>query len=174
MASPDSTTRAGRRATKFAPANIQKIKDFVAQGISREEIAKLLDVTVGSLQVTCSRLGIGLRKHNNAARIRVESRAFVSNGPVYAGHFQREPDSRVKFQLVLKSQGKKVTTELAIAASDVGRLGLDASAQGLGMTDLMSQVLARALKRGLIQENIGIRVVRPVLIDPGAQAGRGA
>ena len=47
----------GRIATKFTPANIQKIKDWVAEGISREEIAKSLGVTVGSLQVTCSRLG---------------------------------------------------------------------------------------------------------------------
>ena len=49
------------RRRKFTPGNIQKIKDWVAQGISREEIAKLIDVTVGSLQVTCSRLGISLR-----------------------------------------------------------------------------------------------------------------
>ena len=152
MTSQESTTRAGRRATKFTPANIQKIKDFVAQGISKEEIAKFLDVTVGSLQVTCSRLGISLRRHNDAARTRVESRAFVSNGRVYAGHLQRELDSQARFQLVLQSQGKEVTTELAIAASDVGRLGLEASAQDLGLTDLMSQVLTQALKKGLIQE----------------------
>jgi len=155
MALPDSTTRAGRRATKFTPANIQKIKDFVAQGISKEEIAKFLDVTVGSLQVTCSRLGISLRRHNDAARTRVESRAFVSNGRVYAGHLQRELDSQARLQLVLQSQGKEVTTELAIAASDVGRLGLEASAQDLGLADLMSQVLTQALKKGLIQEILG-------------------
>ena len=35
------TLHAGRRTTKFTPANIQKIK--VAEGISREEIAKSLD-----------------------------------------------------------------------------------------------------------------------------------
>ena len=127
----------------------------MAQGISKEEIAKFLDVTVGSLQVTCSRLGISLRRHNDAARTRVESRAFVSNGRVYAGHLQRELDSRARFQLVLQSQGKEVTTEIAIAASDVGRLGLEASAQDLGLTDLMSQVLTQALKKGLIQEILG-------------------
>ena len=127
----------------------------MAQGISKEEIAKFLDVTVGSLQVTCSRLGISLRRHNDAARTRVESRAFVSNGRVYAGHLQRELDSRARFQLVLQSQGKEVTTELAIAASDVGRLGLEASAQDLGLADLMSQVLTQALKKGLIQEILG-------------------
>jgi len=112
-------------------------------------------VTVGSLQVTCSRLGISLRRHNDAARTRVESRAFVSNGRVYAGHLQSELDSRARFQLVLQSQGKEVTTEIAIAASDVGRLGLEASAQDLGLTDLMSQVLTQALKKGLIQEILG-------------------
>ena len=68
------TPHRGRRTTKFTPANIQKIKDWVAQGMGREDIAKSLDVTVGSLQVTCSRLGISLRRHNNAARIRAKSR----------------------------------------------------------------------------------------------------
>ncbi len=63
----------GRTATIFTPANIQKIKKWVAEGISREEIAKSLDVTLGSLQVTCSRLGISLRRRdvlNAAARAR--------------------------------------------------------------------------------------------------------
>ena len=41
------TSQIGRRATKFCPANVQKIKDFVAQGISRHEIAELLDVPLG-------------------------------------------------------------------------------------------------------------------------------
>src|SRR3954454_16444206 len=62
MSLQEAASQVGRRATKFCPANVQKIKDWVAEGISREEIAKSLDVTVGSLQVTCSRLGISLRK----------------------------------------------------------------------------------------------------------------
>src|SRR6476620_6164358 len=97
------TPNRGRRTTKFTPANIQKIKDWVAQGTRREDIAKSLDVTVGSLQVTCSRLGISLRgRRDNDPRRRVESRAFVSNGRVYAGHLQREPNSRAKFQLLVQ------------------------------------------------------------------------
>ena len=55
------TPQRGRRTTIFTPANIQKIKDWVVQGTRREDIAKSLGVTVGSLQVTCSRLGISLR-----------------------------------------------------------------------------------------------------------------
>src|SRR5262244_2077459 len=52
----------GRRAVKFTPQAIEKIKEFVAEGISRDEIATRLGVTVGSLQVTCSRLGVSLRR----------------------------------------------------------------------------------------------------------------
>src|SRR6476620_1504086 len=56
-----SPSARGRRA-KFTPQAFEKIKVLVAQGVSREEIASLLGVTVGSLQVTCSRLGISLRR----------------------------------------------------------------------------------------------------------------
>jgi hypothetical protein len=144
--------RAGRPLKKFTPANIQKIKDWVAQGMGREDIAKSLDVTVGSLQVTCSRLGISLRRHDRAARVRVSSRAFVANGQLYVGHMRRVADRGARFQVVLQSQGKESATDLAITARDIGRLGLEAAAQDLGLTDLMSQVLTQALKKGLIQE----------------------
>jgi hypothetical protein len=149
------TPQRGRRTTKFTPANIQKIKDWVAQGTRREDIAKSLGVTVGSLQVTCSRLGISLRSRYNDPRRRVENRAFVSNSRVYAGHLQPGPKSRAKFQLVLQSHGMEQTTDLPFTTSDVGRLGVEASAQDLGLTDLMSQVLTQALKKGLIQEILG-------------------
>jgi len=50
------------RKIKFTPERIQQIKNLVERGKSREEIAELIGVTVGSLQVTCSRLGISLRR----------------------------------------------------------------------------------------------------------------
>jgi hypothetical protein len=50
------------RQIKFTPERIQQIKNLVERGKSREEIAELIGVTVGSLQVTCSRLGISLRR----------------------------------------------------------------------------------------------------------------
>src|SRR5262245_44850717 len=62
----------GRRV-KFTPQATEKIKEFVAEGISRDEIANRLGVTVGSLQVTCSRLGISLR------------RIILSNGSHHTG-----------------------------------------------------------------------------------------
>src|SRR5215470_14843048 len=50
------------RQIKFTPERIQQIKNLVERGKSREEIAELIGVTVGSLQVTCSRFGISLRR----------------------------------------------------------------------------------------------------------------
>ena len=50
------------RQIKFTPERIQQIKNLVERGTCREEIAELIGVTVGSLQVTCSRLGISLRR----------------------------------------------------------------------------------------------------------------
>jgi len=50
------------RQIKFTPERIQQIKNLVDRGKSREEIAELIGVTIGSLQVTCSRLGISLRR----------------------------------------------------------------------------------------------------------------
>jgi hypothetical protein len=55
-------TRRGRRI--FTPERIQQIKNLVECGKTRKEIAELIGVTVGSLQVTCSRLDISLRRPN--------------------------------------------------------------------------------------------------------------
>ena len=46
------------RQIRFTPERIQQIKNLVERGKRREEIAELIGTTVGSLQVTCSRLGI--------------------------------------------------------------------------------------------------------------------
>ena len=46
----------------ITPVRIQQIRTLVERGKSREEIAELIGVTIGSLQVTCSKLGISLRR----------------------------------------------------------------------------------------------------------------
>jgi hypothetical protein len=57
-----SPLSARRRSVKFTPERLQQIINLVERGKSRDEIADILDVSVGSLQVTCSRLGISLRR----------------------------------------------------------------------------------------------------------------
>jgi transposase-like protein len=52
----------GARQTKFTPEKIRQIINLVERGKSREEIAEVVGVTVGTLQVTCSKLGVSLRR----------------------------------------------------------------------------------------------------------------
>src|SRR5262249_21005592 len=51
----------GADGVQFTPEVIEEVKDLVAQGISRDEIASRLGVSVGYLQVTSLKLGISLR-----------------------------------------------------------------------------------------------------------------
>ena len=143
MTLQENATTGSRPARKFTPANIQKIKDWVAAGISREEIAKSLHVTVGSLQVTCSRLGISLRRRD-ASRPR---------GP----RTVRQPsaDSRAKAHRYGLSDcshsqcnGRRQTTELPLTISAIVRLKLEAEIRNLSMGQLLAEVASMAIKRG--------------------------
>jgi hypothetical protein len=59
---PEAKAKAQQRHRKYTPERIQQIKDLVARGETCEQIAATIGVTVGSLKVTCSRLGISLRR----------------------------------------------------------------------------------------------------------------
>src|SRR5258708_3938177 len=50
------------RPIKFTPERLEQIRNLVERGMSRQEIAKTIGATLGSLAVTCSRLGISLRR----------------------------------------------------------------------------------------------------------------
>src|SRR5262245_13690319 len=62
MMEPATQVLTRGKQTKFTPERIRQIKNLVQQGTSREKIAELIGCTVGSLQVTCSRLGVSLRR----------------------------------------------------------------------------------------------------------------
>jgi hypothetical protein len=62
LSSNSISTAPKGRPTKFTPERRQQIVNLVERGKSREEIAELVGVTVGTLQVTCSRFGISLRR----------------------------------------------------------------------------------------------------------------
>jgi len=55
-----------QRASKFTAQNIRQIHNRVDRGKSREEIAEIIGVTPGTLAVTCSKLGISLRRPSRA------------------------------------------------------------------------------------------------------------
>jgi Helix-turn-helix domain of resolvase len=73
------------RPTKFTPERMQQVRNLVERGKSRDEIAEIIGVTTGSLQVTCSKLGISLRRptFNTGTGLlqRQRSRAYESASP---------------------------------------------------------------------------------------------
>ena len=67
----------------------------MAEGISRERIAKLIDVSVGSLQVTCSRLGISLRRSGTrCARVLSGPNPLPMVGHMHIGRLALEAEAR--------------------------------------------------------------------------------
>ena len=145
------TPHPGRPTRKFTPANIQKIKDWVAEGISREEIAKSLGATVGSLQVTCSRLGISLRRRDLLSSKGPGRPRLVSSpsAPSIVGQMQA---GRPRFQITFECSGTRKTIELPLpTASAIGQLKLEADIRNLSMGQLLVEVATMAIKNGMIE-----------------------
>src|SRR5215472_18570880 len=115
----------GRRV-KFTPEVIESIKKLVAQGINRHEIANRLGVTVGSLAVTCSRLGISLRRIilSNGSHHTPDVRGRTIPTPCSGGiaHVQEQkvsqPTARAapvaQFAITMRHQGKEKTTDIPL------------------------------------------------------------
>ena len=162
-----SPSARGRRA-KFTPQAIEKIKELVAQGVSREEIASLLGVTVGSLQVTCSRLGISLRRKilysGPTPHMRdPNGKAIPSRGAVGVAYVREQKTEEVrqtvgdtgpsaKIALMMRYRGKKVATDVPLTSRAIGELGLIAMSRDLSIAELVGQALAVAIKKGLIEK----------------------
>ena len=153
MSLQETASRVGRRATKFCPANVQKIKDWVAEGISREEIAKSLGVTLGSLQVTCSRLGISLRRRDLLSSKGPGRPRTVSSpsAPSIVGQMQA---GRPRLYIALECNDRRQTTELPLRTA-IGQLKLEADIRKLSMSQLLAEVATMAIKKGMIEAILG-------------------
>ena len=139
-----SAARAKR--VKFTPEATEKIKELVAQGASREEIASLLGVTVGSLQATCSRLGISLRR-------KILHRGPIpAQGSVGVAYEQEQeaaevlPARSAKISIIMRYRGKEVSTDLPLTSHALGELALIAMLRDLSIPELVGQILAGAIK----------------------------
>jgi hypothetical protein len=120
---------------------------MVAQGLSREEIAKLLDVTVGSLQVTCSRLGISLR------RPRVHYPSYERLKPQLQLRMVEGSRPKAKFAITMERQGDALLAlDVPLPDKAIAELGLVASLRDVGLVDLIAKILDRAVKKGLVEK----------------------
>src|ERR1700741_4570351 len=105
-----------QRPSKFTPERVQQIKDLVARGVSCGEIATLVGVTVGTLKVTCSRLGISLRKPRSRTGL-LPLRATTRLPP---------PANPATFSICVRYNGKEQSSELPLTPAMVGQLALEA------------------------------------------------
>src|SRR5262249_41759801 len=144
----------GRRV-KFTPQAIEKIKEFVAEGISRDEIANRLGVTVGSLQVTCSRLGISLRRiifpscsERRTADVRLDS---VGIAHVREQKEVSQPEACAapvaKLAITMRHRGKARTTDIPLPLPAIETLAFEAMSRDLSIAALIERVLVAAKQR---------------------------
>jgi hypothetical protein len=150
----------GRRV-KFTPQAIEKIREFVAQGISRDEIANRVGVTVGSLQVTCSRLGISLRRIiiSNGSHHTPDVRGIPAPCSVGIAHVrdQKEVSQPVarpfaNFAIMMRHNGKEKTTDIPLPSPAVEVLALEAMSRDLDIAGLVGQVLVAAINKDMIKK----------------------
>jgi hypothetical protein len=161
---PQVVTRG--RQLKFTPERIQQIKNLVERGKSRVEIAELIGVTVGSLQVTCSRLGVSLRRPNFNTGIGPLRR----DGPQSSGVSRPRPNrggNGVLLQLIkerpeqnsrsgpfavkMQYRGEARTTELPLTQDAIGQLALEATFRNVTIGELLGELIAAVVNNDLLQ-----------------------
>jgi hypothetical protein len=121
------------RKVKFTPERIEQIKNLVEHGKRREEIAELIGVTVGSLQVTCSRLGISLRPP------RLKPVPTPPSKPAKAADVPR-------FAINMRYRGEERTTELPLTQDMITQLAVKAAFRGVPICDLIGDLLMGTLQ----------------------------
>jgi len=131
-----------QRPTKFTPERVQQIKDLVARGTSCEEIATLIGVTVGTLKVTCSRLGISLRK----------PRSRTGLAPLRAATRVPPSANTASFSVCVQYKGKGQSSEIPLTPTMVGQLALEAASRDQKIGDLAKDLLLAVTEKGLIDK----------------------
>ena len=168
------------RLIKFTPERIQQIRNLVERGKSREEIAELIDVTLGSLQVTCSRLGISLRRpvfDTQAGLLRRGRPHFNNVPPDRAGGVpirptEEQPQSgpgeqvqpttpaqerphkvdSVHLALRMQYRGGERITELPLTQDMIRCLAFEAQFRGMSMGKLVGELIIAMIKEDLFQQ----------------------
>jgi hypothetical protein len=122
--------------------------------MSREQIAETIGVTVGSLQVTCSRHGISLRRpklNDGVARSRSRNDTPAQNGVAHAPRSRNDTpaqDRRVQLALRMRYRGIDRIVELSLSEGVLGRLAIEAHFRNLSISDLTAKLIIAGLDPG--------------------------
>jgi hypothetical protein len=167
QASTPLSSRRDGRPTKFTPERIEQIKNLVEQGKSRREIAELLNVTVGSLQVTCSRLGISLRRAannapKNGSKISTESpppagqdqEDLRRQSQAITPHRERMESQQVdfaNFTIRIRYKGREREIRLPLSECMISHLALEAELRDMRIGELIDELIVATMKAGILQ-----------------------
>ena len=112
MTMTNASSSARGRRVKFTPQAIEKIKELVAEGLSRDEIANRLGVTV----ITPSHM--------------LKLRIILPNG---SRRHTADVKSRKwgKFAITMRRQGKERTTDIPLSSAAIETLALEAMSRDL-------------------------------------------
>jgi len=154
-----------RRQTKFTPERIQQIRNLVERGKGREEIAELVGVTLGSLQVTCSRLGVSLRRPTFNTGVGLLRRGapgpngtgnhHSDDGSTPAPHQERakkmNEGGSANFAIRMQYKGEERTIELPLTQDMIGQLAFEAELRNMRIGELIGELTVAIVKKDLFQ-----------------------
>jgi hypothetical protein len=158
----------GRKPTKFTPERIELIRSLVERGTSRDEIARLLDVSLGSLQVTCSKRGISLRRSVADNGLRRRQQQHRNSGVRYNpteytnNTASRRTDEHVRsssdiasdpvhFAVTIRYGDEERVTDLALTAAMIARMTAEAHFRNMRIHELVGDLIAATLHKNLVQ-----------------------
>jgi hypothetical protein len=166
------------RGMKFTPERIQQIRNLVERGKRREEIAELIGVTVGSLQVTCSRLGISLRRvvfDTGTGLLRRDRPHSDSRGgsllvkQAQALHQERARTNGADLaNLALRMQyrGHERIVELPLTQDMIRQLAFEAQFRDMSIGELVGEVIIAMMRKELFQRVLDEGSVAPGQPEP--------
>jgi hypothetical protein len=167
------------RPIKFTPERIQQIKNLVERGKSREDIAELVGVTVGSLAVTCSKLGISLRRRMVSVLRPIKAASLARTSTLECSREAPSPPEEVapstfkydiaateartpsqeqaqadkmasaQFTIRMEYNGVECTTELALSPDMIEHLALEAEIRNLRIGELIRDLILSTVKNDL-------------------------
>jgi hypothetical protein len=145
---------ANGRSIKFTPERFEQIRNLVERGMSREQIAETIGVTVGSLQVTCSRHAISLKRpklNNGVAHApRSHNGTPAQNGVAHAPRSHNDTpaqERRAQLALQLRYRGIDRVVELSLPEGVLAWLVIEAHFRNVSISDLTAKLIVAGLER---------------------------
>jgi hypothetical protein len=126
------------RIIKFTPERFEQIRNLVERGMSREDIADTIGVTVGSLQVTCSRVGISLRRPKGVPRLYVPKPAPTATG---------NGTTHAVLTLSLSCREQQCSFPVPVDGDMLTAMALAAERKGMRLTEYVGRLLAHAIEK---------------------------